>query len=422
MVAQHHQQLGGIHGHGGKGTGRPGSSHRHQKSVGGGQYRARQHGGNARRGQEDTGVILGHRASSAGSFLGLRGGVPDEVGAPPRYYPDTAGDEAMLTLMHQLRSQLATARAESADLAEANQELRARLALLEAGGAVPLEPEPEPEPKTTCEAGGNTTEPWPGGALAAALVRIAELEAAANRPVARTPSPTQSVAVAEAGCQTVEPWLGPALAAANEQIRALESTVNSERETQIKLRETHKVWRDAHVAELEETNDRVLELEALLAASRKETEEEANRSLRLIAGLEGVKNTALLRAREAEDELARLTKAQMRAQKQQMVAQSIESVKIGIIAPKVSITFSGGGSVSASPGMPREELQRVLETEVLPKFVRILTDDSPGVTAEELALVDPASSAIPPGQNKWLHEHITLMRGAIEAQLGGVFS
>ena len=414
MVANPHHQLHQL-GHGR----RPGSSHQQARTVGGGQYRARQNTDRRRGGQEDTGVILGHRASIAGSFLGLRGGVPDNAGLPPRYYPDTAGDEAMLTLMHQLRSELATARAKSADLAETNQELRARLALLEVGGAVPLELEPEPEPKATCEAGGNTTEPWPGDALEAALARIAELEA---RPVVRTPTPTVGVAVAETGCQTVEPWLGPALAAANEQIRALESTVNSERETQIKLRETHKVWRDAHVAELEETNDRVLELKALLAESRKQTEKEASRSLRLMAGLEGEKNAALLRAREAEDELARLTKAGMRAQKQQAVAQSIESVKIGIIAPKVSITFSGGGAVSAAPGMPREELQRVLETEVLPKFVRILTDESPGHSEDELALVDPASSAIPPGQNKWLHEHITLMRGAIEAQLSGVFS
>ena len=54
-----------------------------------------------------------------------------------------------------------------------------------------------------------------------------------------TPTPT-GVLVAEASCNTVEPWLGPALAAANERIAVLESTVTSERETQAKLRETHK--------------------------------------------------------------------------------------------------------------------------------------------------------------------------------------
>ena len=37
-------------------------------------------------------------------------------------------------------------------------------------------------------------------------------------------------------------------------------------------------------------------------------------------------------------------------------------------------------------------------------------------------LVEPSASATPVGQSKWLHEHITAMRGAIEAQLTGVFS
>ena len=298
----------------------------------------------ARRATEsDAGVVLGHRASSAGSFLGMRGGVPDATQLP-RYYPDTAGDEAMLTLMHQLRSELASARAECADLAESNHELRNRLALLETGtvpAAQQPEPEPEPEPGPSpamvC-VGGNTDEPWPGDALAAALRRIAELEART-----RTPTPTPAgVSVAEVGCNTVESWLGPALAAANERIAALESTVTIERETQLKLRETHKVWRDAHVAELEEATRRVSELEGLVETSQREAEAAAARDLRIIGGLEGEKNAALLRAREAEDELARLTKAQLRAQKQQAVAQSIESVKIGIIAPKVSITFSVG--------------------------------------------------------------------------------
>jgi hypothetical protein len=216
--------------------------------------------------------------------------------------------------------------------------------------------------------------------------------------------------------------LGPALAAANERIAVLESTVTSERETQAKLRETHKVWRDAHVSELEDATRRVAELEALLETCQHEAEIAATRDLRIIGALDGEKNAATCRAKEAEDELARLTKAQLRAQKQQAVAQSIESVKIGIIAPKVSITFSGGGGVSAAPRLPREDLQRVLETEVLPKFVRILTDETPNGPAAQLELVDPANATVSPGQNKWLQEHITLMRGAIEAQLSGVFT
>jgi hypothetical protein len=425
VLPQNHHQLhnpNAQHGHHGSRQ-QQGSRGNSARSVGGGQYRALRGSGGGRRGEPDAGVVLGHRASSAGSFLGMRGGVPDATQLP-RYYPDTAGDEAMLTLMHQLRSELASSRAECSDLAESNHELRARLALLEVGG-MPTVPEPEPEPEParavrTADAGGNTDEPWPGDALREALQRVADLEAALE---ARNRAPTPPGTVfAEAGCQTVEPWLGPALAAANERIAALESTVASERETQVKLRETHKVWRDAHVAELEDAQQRVAELEALLEAARREAEEASARDLRIIGGLEGEKNTALLRAKEAEDELARLTKAQVRAQKQQAVAQSIESVKIGIIAPKVSITFSGGGGVSAAPGMPRDELQRVLETEVLPKFVRILTDDTPNAPAGQLELVDPANSSIPPGQNKWLQEHITLMRGAIEAQLGSVFA
>ena len=68
---------------------------------------------------------------------------------------------------------------------------------------------------------------------------------------------------------------------------------------------------------------------------------------------------------------------------------------------------------------PRDELQRVLETEVLPKFVRVLTNENPDAPPE---LVEPSASATPVGQSKWLHEHITAMRGAIEAQLTGVFS
>ena len=391
------------------------------RSVGGGQYRLRS--GVRRAAEPDAGVVLGHRASSAGSFLGMRGGLPDSTQLP-RYYPDTAGDEAMLTLMHQLRSELATARAECADLAESNHELRARLALLETG-TVPTaqEPEPEPEPApaptTTC-VGGNTDVPWPGDRLEAALQRIADLEAGLEVRD-RTPTPTR-VLVAEASCNTVEPWLGPALSAANERIAALESTVASERETQAKLRETHKVWRDAHVAELEEASRRIAELEALLENSRHEAEVAAARDLRIIGTLDAEKSAAMCRAKEAEDELARLTKAQLRAQKQQAVAQSIESIKIGIIAPKVSITFSGGGSVSAAPRLPRDDLQRVLETEILPKFVRILTDETPDAPADQLELVDPANATVSPGQNKWLQEHITLMRGAIEAQLGGVFT
>lgn len=402
---------------------RPGSRGSSARSVGGAQYRLRS--GARRTTDPDAGVVLGHRASSAGSFLGMRGGVPDAM-QPPRYYPDTAGDEAMLTLMHQLRSELAAARAECADLAENNHELRTRLALLEAGSTRGVEepepesePNPDPSPVMVC-VGGNTTEPWPGDALEVALQRVAELEAALQTRT-RTPTPTESTVV-EAGCNTVEPWLGPALAAANERIAALESTVVSERETQTKLRETHKVWRDAHVAELEEANVRISELDMLLVDSQQKAESAAARDLRIIGNLEGEKNAAMLRAKEAEDELARLTKAHLRAQKQQAVAQSIESVKIGIIAPKVSITFSGGGGVSAAPRLPREDLQRVLETEVLPKFVRILTDETPDASAGQLDLVDPASTTTPPGQNKWLQEHITLMRGAIEAQLGGVFT
>ena len=390
---------------------RPSSSRRAQRSVGGAQFRhqATRRASSTRGGGE--GVVLGHRASSASSFLGMKNG---DLEQPPR----VSNDEALLTMIHQLRSALSTAQLESAELAEANQELRTRLALLEAGMPAldATEPEPEPEPVLVSRS-ASTEAPWPGPELEAARDRIAALEAAARSATAATPEPGPQLV--ETAANTMEPWLGPALAAANERIAVLEKTVAMEHEAQAKMREAHKVEVRRFEANLYDCDTRIAQLQAALKDAGKEAEEAAARDLRIIQGLEREKNAALVRAKEAEDELARLREGQGASVRQQMVKESIESVKIGIIAPKVTITFGGNGSVSAAPALPRDELQRVLETEVLPKFVRVLTNENPDAPPE---LVEPSASATPVGQSKWLHEHITAMRGAIEAQLTGVFS
>jgi hypothetical protein len=404
-----------------------GAQYRHRASpeLGGGGGRV--HGGGAGGRQRSHssggggGVVLGHQHSGSGarSFLGARGaGMGAKAGVQGLPLPagtlDPLGDEALLGHLMQLRRELNASRSESIELSQQHTEAMKQCAYLQA----------------KLDARGQPVPPTPAPATTAALPRVdfasqtePQLEPEPEVELEPEPEPAQLWSFrTETSAQTQEAW--PDTGRAAEQIAALQTQLATARE--VAAAAAAAAARAAEAAappgEVESLRSLVAELRARCAEVEAAAAQAAERDLRIISRLEGEKSRALVLAREFEAECEDLRR-QAEVLRQQNLLKSLESIKIGVVSPKVTIKLSnhsGAETLDAVAAMPREQLQEVLTAEVLPRFVRILTESNCGEAGMDM--VDPVSASRPPAESPWLQNHITQLRSAIVDNLGQVFA
>lgn len=75
--------------------------------------------------------------------------------------------------------------------------------------------------------------------------------------------------------------------------------------------------------------------------------------------------------------------------------------------------------IKAQPSMPSAQSKACLADEILPKFLRVFTDDTADRSLAELVNVAWMAA---PAQCEWLVSHLKEMQSAIELALGGVFN
>eukprot|EP01050_Picozoa_sp_SAG11_P016334 SAG11_NODE_2217_length_3678_cov_5.306510_4_plen_111_part_00 len=59
------------------------------------------------------------------------------------------------------------------------------------------------------------------------------------------------------------------------------------------------------------------------------------------------------------------------------LGRAMETIKIAVIAPTVEIQFGAGGTVAAVPTVPRDQLVKLLEEDILPTYARLFTERCP---------------------------------------------
>jgi predicted nucleic acid-binding Zn-ribbon protein len=139
-----------------------------------------------------------------------------------------------------------------------------------------------------------------------------------------------------------------------------------------------------------------------------------------LAELRRLKNKAWAKNAELAQE-AQESRCALESEWMNKLLSAIRNVKVGVVAPSVTINFNtGAGGVKAMPSMPSDEIERCLQEEILPKFLRVFTENNEDVGLAQL--VDIAKVAAP-AQCEWLVTHLDEMKGAVEHALaGGTFS
>ena len=79
--------------------------------------------------------------------------------------------------------------------------------------------------------------------------------------------------------------------------------------------------------------------------------------------------------------------------------------------------FEGGTKVSGVPTVPREQLQRMLNDDLLPRFARIFSNRTTEC-AEEKQLLEMRS---PESQSVWLRERMDALKTSVTEQIEALF-
>ena len=96
---------------------------------------------------------------------------------------------------------------------------------------------------------------------------------------------------------------------------------------------------------------------------------------------------------------------------------AVDSVKLCVIAPRLTVSFEGGTKVKGVPTIPREQLNAMLNDDLLPRFARIFSDRTT-VNEEEGKLMTMAS---PESQSVWLRERMETLKTTVTEQIEGLF-
>jgi predicted nucleic acid-binding Zn-ribbon protein len=176
------------------------------------------------------------------------------------------------------------------------------------------------------------------------------------------------------------------------------------------------------VRQLQVSRDNESDLRELLEAERKKTarlesdlDEAEERMDELEAELEEVKRLKQI-AWKKMDEDARASKRVQAAAQSQFTAKLIESVnalRVAVVAPTVTINVNGAAARSFAK-VPNERIERCIDDEVMPRFVRVFTEDTEDRSLAELVELGQKRA---PTECKWLMQHVKDIRDAVQKAL-----
>ena len=96
---------------------------------------------------------------------------------------------------------------------------------------------------------------------------------------------------------------------------------------------------------------------------------------------------------------------------------AVDSVKLCVIAPRLTVSFEGGTKVKGVPTIPREQLNAMLNDDLLPRFARIFSDRTTENSDEDELL----QMASPESQSVWLRERMETLKTSVTEQIEGLF-
>lgn len=94
-----------------------------------------------------------------------------------------------------------------------------------------------------------------------------------------------------------------------------------------------------------------------------------------------------------------------------------ENIKLMVVAPRISISFGGAGQIDATPAMPREQLQALLQDDLLPRYSRILSERTATNDGEREAL-----ASVDPAETPYVKDHLERMQKMVKAQIEKLFA
>jgi hypothetical protein len=178
------------------------------------------------------------------------------------------------------------------------------------------------------------------------------------------------------------------------------------------------------VRQLQVSRGNESDLRELLEAERKKTtrletdlDEAEERMDELEAELEEVRRLKQV-AWKKLDESARASQRVQVAAQSQFTARLLESVntlRVAVVAPNVTVNVNGAAARSFSKAkVPMDRITRCIDDEVMPRFVRVFTEDTEDRSLAELVDIGQKRA---PTECKWLMQHTKDIRGAVEKAL-----
>ena len=166
------------------------------------------------------------------------------------------------------------------------------------------------------------------------------------------------------------------------------------------------------------------EVRELLEAERKKSarleadlDEADERMDELEAELEEMKRLKQV-AYKKLDETERTSKRVQAASKSQFterLMESVNSVRVAVIAPSVNVNVNGAAARSLSKAkVSSDRITRCIDEEIMPRFVRVFTEDTEDRSLAELVEIGRKRA---PTECKWLMQHTKDIRGAVEKVL-----
>lgn len=193
------------------------------------------------------------------------------------------------------------------------------------------------------------------------------------------------------------------------------------------------IWNDH--AELLRLKEKLMQLEEQLRQMgdldllRQRLREERGKNAQLTNTVEELtddRNLILNRLKTAESTIVRRD-ARIIELEQELLAldelwtkrleQAVDGVKLCVIAPQLKISFEGGTKVTGVPTIPREQLQRMLNDDLLPRFARIFSNRTTECK-EETELLQMRS---PESQSVWLRERMDALKTSVTEHIEALF-
>lgn len=166
------------------------------------------------------------------------------------------------------------------------------------------------------------------------------------------------------------------------------------------------------------------DLRELLEAERKKTarletdlDEAEDRMDEMEVELEEVKRLKQVAWKKIDESTRASQRVQAAAQSQftTRLLESINNLRVAVVAPNVTVNVNGAAARSFSKAkVPSDRITRCIDEEVMPRFVRVFTEDTADRSLAELVQIGEKKA---PTECQWLMQHTKDIRGAVEKAL-----